>query len=215
MFLYGCSSYSHLGCESIHVGEDQACRWFFWVRAEIKTSAALSHLPLTFIMCIFWNNDGCTQHCWKGLIKYSGFERSITHCVNLEKAEAWQMLNQFRDPVCRLYIQQWWQEVVFPSSQTQYCNFFSQRCAFGNFAAGDNEASSKWLLSLFRAHRFCGFFKGLGYRPQHGVVNELIDSNSYWTEFEKQNKEELVCDSCSTILSKFLTASGDPRSLQN
>lgn len=30
------------------------------------------------------------------LIKNSGFERFITHCVNLERAETWQMLKQFQ-----------------------------------------------------------------------------------------------------------------------
>lgn len=66
-----------------------------------SNSLQFSPVSLWCLLCVFcWNTSGCSGHCWKSLvlIKNSGFEGFITHCVNLENAETWQMLKQFQDP---------------------------------------------------------------------------------------------------------------------
>lgn len=82
MLLYGSSSQFVL---------DLVDRASLQVRIKLTGGfvAVLSSLPLMFVMHILLKYQRHSGHCWKWLvlIKNSGFEWFITHCVSLEKAE--------------------------------------------------------------------------------------------------------------------------------
>lgn len=65
--------------------------------------------------------------------------------------------------------------MILGSSRIQCSNSFNLCYLFGSFAAGDSEVSSKGLLCLSRAKRFCVCLKCVSHRPQDGAISESAD----------------------------------------